>query len=309
MNMGLDKENDFIVKERSYRLAKAINNRIHPHNFFATHSNWYRVTTRPFTTAALPLDDGSYLYYNPKTGEVSTILPDGYPFSDEDLLFSNVLDGEDPHMEEACTAHVLSLRLRTAVMASLFNRSLPECMGATSSAGRKTEASTGLSSASWSTAYRHPSSIDARADTSSLMRDARADGLARDVRPKENSVSSRESRAKEASISSRESRAKEASISSRESRAKEASISSRESRAKEASISSRESRTKHASSADAAGRRNTMQSGGRLGLSAAAFTSAVVPTANQQGEGFGALFPHLTELRGLLFESGCVVEW
>lgn len=101
MNMGLDKENDFIVKERSYRLAKAINNRIHPHNFFATHSNWYRVTTRPFTTAALPLDDGSYLYYNPKTGEVSTILPDGYPFSDEDLLFSNVLDGEDPHMEEA----------------------------------------------------------------------------------------------------------------------------------------------------------------------------------------------------------------
>ena len=296
MNMGLDKENDFIVKERSYRLAKAINNRIHPHNFFATHSNWYRVTTRPFTTAALPLDDGSYLYYNPKTGEVSTILPDGYPFSDEDLLFSNVLDGEDPHMEEACTAHVLSLRLRTAVMASLFNRSLPECMGATSSAGRKTEASTGLSSASWSTAYRHPSSIDARADTSSLMRDARADtsslmrdaradGLARDVRPKENSVSSRESRAKEASISSRESRAKEASISSRE------------------------SRTKHASSADAAGRRNTMQSGGRLGLSAAAFTSAVVPTANQQGEGFGALFPHLTELRGLLFESGCVVEW
>ena len=129
------------------------------------------------------------------------------------------------------------------------------------------------------------------------MRDARADGLARDVRPKENSVSSRESRAKEASIGSRESRAKEASISSRESRAKEASISSRE------------SRTKHASSADAAGRRNTMQSGGRLGLSAAAFTSAVVPTANQQGEGFGALFPHLTELRGLLFESGCVVEW
>ena len=297
MNMGLDKENDFIVKERSYRLAKAINNRIHPHNFFATHSNWYRVTTRPFTTAALPLDDGSYLYYNPKTGEVSTILPDGYPFSDEDLLFSNVLDGEDPHMEEACTAHVLSLRLRTAVMASLFNRSLPECMGATSSAGRKTEASTGLSSASWSTAHRHPSSIDARADTSSLMRDARADGLARDVRLKENSVSSRESRAKEASISSRESRAKEASISSRESRAKEASISSRE------------SRTKHASSADAAGRRNTMQSGGRLGLSAAAFTSAVVPTANQQGEGFGALFPHLTELRDLLFESGCVVGW
>lgn len=285
MNMGLDKENDFIVKERSYRLAKAINNRIHPHNFFATHSNWYRVTTRPFTTAALPLDDGSYLYYNPKTGEVSTILPDGYPFSDEDLLFSNVLDGEDPHMEEACTAHVLSLRLRTAVMASLFNRSLPECMGATSSAGRKTEASTGLSSASWSTAYRHPSSIDARADTSSLMRDARADGLARDVRPKENSVSSRESRAKEASIGSRESRAKEASISSRE------------------------SRTRHTSSADAAGRRNTMQSGGRLGLSAAAFSSAVVPTANQQGEGFGALFPHLTELRGLLFESGCVVEW
>lgn len=273
MNMGLDKENDFIVKERSYRLAKAINNRIHPHNFFATHSNWYRVTTRPFTTVALPLDDGSYLYYNPKTGEVSTILPDGYPFSDEDLLFSNVLDGEDPHMEEACTAHVLSLRLRTAVMASLFNRSLPECMGATSSAGRKTEASTGLSSASWSTAHRHPSSIDARADTSSLMRDARADGLARDVRPKENSVSSRESRAKEASISSRE------------------------------------SRTKHASSADAAGRRNTMQSGGRLGLSAAAFTSAVVPTANQQGEGFGALFPHLTELRDLLFESGCVVGW
>lgn len=285
MNMGLDKENDFIVKERSYRLAKAINNRIHPHNFFATHSNWYRVTTRPFTTAALPLDDGSYLYYNPKTGEVSTILPDGYPFSDEDLLFSNVLDGEDPHMEEACTAHVLSLRLRTAVMASLFNRSLPECMGATSSAGRKTETSTGLSSASWSTAHRHPSSIDARADTSSLMRDARADGLARDVRLKENSVSSRESRAKEASISSRESHAKEASISSRE------------------------SRTKHASSADAAGRRNTMQSGGRLGLSSAAFTSAVVPTANQQGEGFGALFPHLTELRGLLFESGCVVEW
>ena len=262
MNMGLDKENDFIVKERSYRLAKAINNRIHPHNFFATHSNWYRVTTRPFTTAALPLDDGSYLYYNPKTGEVSTILPDGYPFSDEDLLFSNVLDGEDPHMEEACTAHVLSLRLRTAVMASLFNRSLPECMGATSSAGRKTEASTGLSSASWSTAHRHLSSIDARAD-----------GLARDVRPKENSVSSRESRAKEASISSRE------------------------------------SRTRHTSSADAAGRRNTMQSGGRLGLSAAAFSSAVVPTANQQGEGFGALFPHLTELRGLLFESGCVVEW
>ena len=285
MNMGLDKENDFIVKERSYCLAKAINNRIHPHNFFATHSNWYRVTTRPFTTAALPLDDGSYLYYNPKTGEVSTILPDGYPFSDEDLLFSNVLDGEDPHMEEACTAHVLSLRLRTAVMVSLFNRSLPECMGATSSAGRKTEASTGLSSASWSTAQRHPSSIDTRTDTSSLMRDARADGLARDVRPKENSVSSRESRAKEASIGSRESRAKEASISSRE------------------------SRTKHASSADAAGRRNTMQSGGRLGLSAAAFTSAVVPTANQQGEGFGALFPHLTELRGLLFESGCVVEW
>lgn len=266
MNMGLDKENDFIVKERSYRLAKAINNRIHPHNFFATHSNWYRVTTRPFTTAALPLDDGSYLYYNPKTGEVSTILPDGYPFSDEDLLFSNVLDGEDPHMEEACTAHVLSLRLRTAVMASLFNRSLPECMGATSSAtssaGRKTEASTGLSSASWSTAHRHPSSIDARAD-----------GFARDVRPKENSVSSRESRAKEASICSRE------------------------------------SRTKHASSADAAGRRNTMQSGGRLGLSAAAFSSAVVPTANQQGEGFGALFPHLTELRGLLFESECVVGW
>ena len=285
MNMGLDKENDFIVKERSYRLAKAINNRIHPHNFFATHSNWYRVTTRPFTTAALPLDDGSYLYYNPKTGEVSTILPDGYPFSDEDLLFSNVLDGEDRHMEEASTAHVLSLRLRTAVMVSLFNRSLPECMGATSSAGRKTEASTGLSSASWSTAHRHPSSIDARADTSSLMRDARADGLARDVRPKE------------------------ASISSRESRAKEASIGSRESRAKEASISSRESRTRHTSSADAAGRRNTMQSGGRLGLSAAAFTSAVVPTANQQGEGFGALFPHLTELRGLLFESGCMVEW
>lgn len=274
MNMGLDKENDFIVKERSYRLAKAINNRIHPHNFFATHSNWYRVTTRPFTTAALPLDDGSYLYYNPKTGEVSTILPDGYPFSDEDLLFSNVLDGEDRHMEEACTAHVLSLRLRTAVMVSLFNRSLPECMGATSSAGRKTEASTGLSSASRSTTQRHPSSIDARAD-----------GLARDVRPKENSVSSRENRAKEASIGSRESRAKENSISSRE------------------------SRTRHASSADAAGRRNTMQSGGRLGLSAAAFTSAVVPTANQQGEGFGALFPHLTELRGLLFESECVVGW
>lgn len=273
MNMGLDKENDFIVKERSYRLAKAINNRIHPHNFFATHSNWYRVTTRPLTNVALPLDDGSYLYYNPKTGEVSTILPDGYPFSDEDLLFSNVLDGEDPHMEEACTAHVLSLRLRTAVMVSLFNRSLPESVGATSSAGRKTEASTGLSSASWSTAHRHASSIDARADTSSLMRDARADGLARDVRPKENSVSSRESRTKEASISSRE------------------------------------SRTRHASSADAAGRRNTMQSGGRLGLSAAAFTSAVVPTANQQGEGFGALFPHLTELRDLLFESGCVVEW
>ena len=65
MNMGLDKENDFIVKERSYRLAKAINNRIHPHNFFATHSNWYRVTTRPLTTAASPVDDGSYLYYNP----------------------------------------------------------------------------------------------------------------------------------------------------------------------------------------------------------------------------------------------------
>ena len=303
MNIGIDKENDFIVKERSYRLAKAINNRIHPHNFFATHSKWYRVTTSTPTHSASPLDDGFFLYYNPQTGEVSTILPDGYPFSDEDLLYANVLDVDNHHLEDACTAHVLSMRLYTAVQVSLFNRHLHECVGMLSSTGCKIDAFGGLSSTSRHTLKgHHCSSIDTRLDASSLTRDMRTDSVSmREFRPKETSISSRESRLKEtSSVSSRESHSKE-TISSRESHSKE-TISSRESRSKERG-SSHEGRDKHASSTDSPSWHHSMPLGIHSTFSQAPFSSPVVPTANQQGDGFAAAFPHLKELRSLLFES------
>ena len=45
-NTVIEKESDVIVKERSYRLAKSINSHIHPHSAFATHGNWYRISSR-----------------------------------------------------------------------------------------------------------------------------------------------------------------------------------------------------------------------------------------------------------------------
>lgn len=186
---------------------------------------------------------------------MATVLPDGYPFSDEDLLYNKIMNPSVPcTMNDVCYRNVLCTRIRSSIRVHKASRRMSAFSSVSSSNYRRTSESSALFSLpSYSSAHCLTSLVNPTSERVLHLREGEG------VKGSDDCSSNDERRRFRGSMTSG---------------------------------------TYSSSSRD-------LSSGTAGQMNLPSYATPIIAAANLQSGKNAKKYPHLVELRSLLFESAC----